>query len=161
MTTDAQVVITGKCRRLARGTLIGTLLLFSPDHVLAGDAGVTLAVLDQQLDVEVAAAQADRTRGLSQRRTLPENRGMLFVFDDPALHVIWMKDTHVPLSVAFLDEQGVIINIEGMEPDTLVHHPAARPAKYALEVNRGWFDRHGIRPGMRVEGIGQAAPGDW
>jgi uncharacterized membrane protein (UPF0127 family) len=153
--------IPGKWWRLACCALLGTLLSFHVSSAGSRDAGITLTVLDQRLDVEVAASQADRVRGLSRRWTLPGNRGMLFVFRDPALHVIWMRDTHVPLSVAFLDEQGVIINIEDMEPDTLDRHTAARPAKYALEVNRGWFDRHGIRPGMRVEGIGQAPPGDW
>jgi uncharacterized membrane protein (UPF0127 family) len=161
MTADARIAINGKCRRLVGIALIGTWLSFNPYRVVAGEARIALAVRDQQLDVEVAATQTDRVRGLSQRRTLSENRGMLFVFVDPALHVMWMRDTHVPLSVAFLDEQGVIINIENMEPDTRVRHPAARPAKYALEVNRGWFDRHGIRPGMRVEGLGQAPPADW
>jgi len=121
---------------------------------------IALTVLDQRLDVEVAATQAERVRGLSQRRTLPEDHGMLFVFRDPALHVMWMRHTYVPLSVAFLDEQGGIINIADMEPNTLDRHPAARPAKFALEVNRGWFDRHGVTPGMRIEGIGKAPPAE-
>ncbi len=67
-------------------------------------------------------------------------------------------NTYVPLSVAFLDEQGVIINIAEMEPHTRTTHAAARPAKYALEVNRGWFAKRSIKPGMRVEGLERAPP---
>jgi len=89
---------------------------------------------------------------------LPENRGMLFVFDNVAVHAMWMMNTYIPLSVAFLDERGVIINIEDMKPHTQDTHPAAKPAKYALEVNQGWFSKRGIRPGAKVEGIERAPP---
>jgi len=161
MTPHARLALTAECLRSARITLVLVLMSLAAGYAAERDHGIILTVLDQQLDVEVAATQADRVRGLSQRQTLPENRGMLFVFVDPARHVMWMRDTHVPLSVAFLDEQGVIINIEDMEPDTLDRHRAARPAKFSLEVNRGWFDRHGIRPGMRIEGIERAPRADW
>jgi uncharacterized membrane protein (UPF0127 family) len=140
--------------------MVGALLFSTAGHVLAQDITIGLYVLDQRVDVEIAATTADRVQGLSRRQALPENRGMLFVFRDVAPHIMWMRDTHIPLSVAFLDERGVIINIEDMAPDTLARHPASRPAKYALEVNRGWFDRHGVKPGMRIEGIEQAPLAD-
>jgi uncharacterized membrane protein (UPF0127 family) len=119
---------------------------------------ITLSVKDHPLTVEVAHNEATRMQGLMHRRMLPESRGMLFVFREPALHGMWMMNTYVPLSVAFLDEQGIIINIADMEPHTRTTHSAARPATYALEVNRGWFAERDIKPGMRVEGIERAPP---
>jgi hypothetical protein len=92
------------------------------------------------------------------RRILPENRGMLFVFEEAGAHAMWMKNTYIPLSVAFLDERGGVINIADMEPHTVDSHGAARPARYALEANRGWFAKRGIKPGARVEGIERAPP---
>jgi uncharacterized membrane protein (UPF0127 family) len=83
---------------------------------------------------------------------------MLFVFTDVSRHAMWMMNTHVPLSVAFLDERGVIINIEDMKPHTQDAHAAAKPAKYALEMNRGWFQKRGIKPGAKVEGVERAPP---
>ena len=119
---------------------------------------LALSVNGQRVTVEVANTEAARMEGLMHRRMLPESRGMLFVFPQQGLHGMWMVNTHVPLSVAFLDEQGIIINIADMEPRTRTTHAAIRPARYALEVNRGWFATRGIKPGMRVEGIEQAPP---
>jgi uncharacterized membrane protein (UPF0127 family) len=72
------------------------------------------------------------------------------------MHGMWMMNTYVPLSVAFIDEQGVIINIEDMQPHTQNSHAAARPAKYALEANLGWYRKRGVKPGDKVEGLHQA-----
>jgi hypothetical protein len=71
---------------------------------------------------------------------------------------MWMMNTYIPLSVAFLDERGVIINIEDMMPHTRDTHPAAKPARYALEMNQGWFAKRGIKPGARIEGLERAPP---
>lgn len=119
---------------------------------------ITLSINGHKLTAEVARTDATRTEGLMHRRILAESRGMLFVFRDTALHGMWMMNTHIPLSVAFLDERGVIINIEDMKPHTQDSHAAARPAKYALEANLGWFRKRGIEPGARVEGIERAPP---
>lgn len=119
---------------------------------------ITLTINGHKLTAEVAANDAHRTRGLMHRRMLPENRGMLFVFPESARHSMWMMNTYIPLSVAFLDSGGVIINIEDMQPHTRDAHGATRPAKYALEMNRGWFGKRGIGPGARVEGIDRAPP---
>jgi uncharacterized membrane protein (UPF0127 family) len=78
---------------------------------------------------------------------------MLFLFDQPGSQCMWMKNTLIPLSVAFLDEHGTIINIEDMAPQTENSHCARRPARYALEMNGGWFAARGIKPGMRLGGI--------
>ena len=83
---------------------------------------------------------------------------MLFVFPDASRHAMWMKNTFIPLSVAFIDEQGVITNIEDMKPHTEDAHPATRPARYALEMNLGWFAKRGIKAGAKIDGLDKAPP---
>ena len=102
---------------------------------------------------EVAADFASRSRGLMHREALAPNAGMLFIFDTPGAQCMWMKNTLIPLSVAFLDDGGEIINIADMTPHSEQAHCAARPARYALEMNRGWFAARGITPGTRLGGI--------
>jgi uncharacterized membrane protein (UPF0127 family) len=119
---------------------------------------IALAVNGHKLTAEVAHTDPARAQGLMHRRMLPENRGMLFVFTTTAHHAMWMMNTYIPLSVAFIDERGVIINIEDMKPHTQDTHPAAKPAKYALEMNLGWFSKRGIKPGATVDGIERAPP---
>jgi len=102
---------------------------------------------------EVAADFPSRGRGLMYRKRMASNAGMLFIFDEPGSQCMWMKNTLIPLSVAFLDDRGTIINIEDMAPQTEDSHCASRPARYALEMNRGWFAARGIKPGMRLGGI--------
>jgi uncharacterized membrane protein (UPF0127 family) len=102
---------------------------------------------------EVAANYETRGRGLMHRKSLAPNGGMLFIFEGPALQCMWMKNTYIPLSVAFLDEQGTIINIEDMQPQTEDSHCARRPALYALEMTQGWFAQRGLKPGMKLAGL--------
>lgn len=106
---------------------------------------------------EVAADMTSRMTGLMHRQSMPANAGMLFIFDETTVHCMWMKNTLIPLSVAFLDEAGAVINIADMTPHSEQSHCAARPARYALEMNRGWFASRGIKPGARIGGI-PAAP---
>jgi uncharacterized membrane protein (UPF0127 family) len=102
---------------------------------------------------EVAADYETRGRGLMFRKSLAQNAGMVFRFDQPAIHCMWMKNTYLPLSVAFLDEKGTIINIADMQPHSEQSHCAAQPALYALEMARGWFAERGIKPGSRLAGL--------
>jgi uncharacterized membrane protein (UPF0127 family) len=102
---------------------------------------------------EVAADFATRGRGLMHRKSLAPNAGMLFIFDGPAMHCMWMRNTYIPLSVAFLDDKGEIINIADMQPHSEQSHCASRPALYALEMDRGWFAQRGIKAGARLGGI--------
>lgn len=106
-----------------------------------------------RIEAEVAADLKNRMQGLMERRSMAAQQGMLFVFPEVARHCMWMKNTYLPLSVAFLDEEGRIINIEDMEPQTLDSHCAAKPARYALEMNKGWFVGKGIRPGAKLSGL--------
>ena len=110
------------------------------------------------IHAEVAADYGSRMTGLMYRATMPSNAGMLFVFDDNQRQCMWMKNTLLPLSVAFIDEKGVIINIEDMAPQTEDSHCATRPSRYALEMNRGWFASRGIKAGATIGGIVKSAP---
>jgi len=102
---------------------------------------------------EVAADFSTRGRGLMHRKGLAPNAGMLFIFDGPSQQCMWMKNTYIPLSVAFLDEEGTIINIADMQPHSEQTHCSARPALYALEMARGWFAERGIKPGVKLGGL--------
>jgi uncharacterized membrane protein (UPF0127 family) len=102
---------------------------------------------------EVAADFNTRARGLMFRASMPQNVGMLFLFDEAGAQCMWMKNTLLPLSVAFIDDAGNIINIADMQPQTENSHCASRPARYALEMNKGWFAAKGIKPGSRIGGI--------
>lgn len=119
---------------------------------------VELNVGKHPLTAEVAHTDPDRMQGLMHRRMLPENRGMLFVFPNIAYHGMWMMNTYIPLSVAFLDDKGIIINIEDMQPHTRDAHSAKQPARYALEMNLGWFRKRGIGPGAKLEGLDKVPP---
>ncbi|MGE5468062.1 MAG: DUF192 domain-containing protein [Ignavibacteria bacterium] len=109
-----------------------------------------------RIEAEVAATGPTRERGLMHRKSMAMNHGMLFVFDASARHCMWMRNTLLPLAVAFLDEQGRIINVEEMEPQTEDNHCAARPARYALEMNAGWFKARGFGPGTPIAGVERA-----
>jgi len=113
---------------------------------------ISISVKGHSLIVEVAGTPADRECGLSHRNSLPAGCGMLFVFPTSRPLVFWMKNTQVPLSIAFLDEKGVVVGIEKMEPlqvRKLYRSPC--PARYALEVNQGWFETHGVSVGNPAE----------
>ena len=109
-----------------------------------------------RIKTEIAADQPTRMQGLMQRKHLPVNHGMLFVFPVADRHCMWMRNTLIPLSVAFLDAEGKILNIENMQPQTEENHCASAPAHFALEMNSGWFASKGIRAGQRIGGIGKA-----
>ena len=106
------------------------------------------------LTAELADTESKKERGLMFRQSLPENSGMLFIFDPPAQATFWMKNTRIPLSIAFIDNQGRILEIRSMKPfDETLIWSVSNAVAYALEVNEGWFDRHGIQMGTRIFGI--------
>jgi len=109
-----------------------------------------------RIEAEVAANDQNRQVGLMNRKSMAAQRGMLFVFTQENTHCMWMRNTFLPLSVAFLDEAGKIINIEDMQPQTEDNHCARRPARYALEMNLGWFSQRGIKAGTLLNGIEKA-----
>ena len=109
------------------------------------------------IEAELAATPSSRASGLMYRKSMPTQRGMLFVFPVAEKHCMWMKNTFLPLSVAFLDEQGSIINVEEMEPQTENNHCAVKPARYALEMNAGWFKSRGLDAGFKIAGVSKLA----
>jgi uncharacterized membrane protein (UPF0127 family) len=113
----------------------------------------TLKIGAHALKVEVVRTDEQRSRGLMFREKLGREDGMLFVFDEPAYHSMWMKNTLIPLSVAFVDAKGMILNILDMEPHSLDSHMSAGPSIYAIETNRGWFAAKKIKAGDRVAGL--------
>ena len=119
---------------------------------------VELAAGMHRIRAELADTFTTRMQGLMHRTALAPNAGMLFVFERSDIHCMWMKNTLIPLSVAFLDEGGAILNIADMQPHSEQSHCSAKPARYALEMNRGWFAERGIRPGMKLRGIERPAP---
>ena len=113
---------------------------------------ITLTAGMHRISAEVARTPEQRAIGLMHRKTMPSHAGMLFVFDQPEPLCFWMKNTLIPLSIAFLQDDGTILNIEEMRPMTLESHCSSRPARLALEMNAGWFAKRGLKPGDRIGG---------
>jgi uncharacterized membrane protein (UPF0127 family) len=129
--------------------------------LLAGTVAADMPRMDltagfHRIEAEVAADQSNRMQGLMQRRVMGANQGMLFVFPQAARHCMWMRNTFLPLSVAFLDDEGRILNIEDMQPQTEDNHCAAGAARFALEMNIGWFAAKGLKAGTRIGGVERA-----
>lgn len=119
---------------------------------------VKLSVGAATIDAAVAANNADREQGLMYRRHLAQNEGMLFVFDENAVHCFWMKNTLIPLSIAFIRADGIITDIDEMKAETTNNHCPAHNGVYALEMRRGWFTAKHIQPGMQIQGLPQMQP---
>ncbi len=105
------------------------------------------------LDVQVAQTPEQRAIGLMNRQSMPEHEGMLFVFERSDTQCFWMKNTFLPLSAAFIDNNGNIVNIEDMKPQSLDAHCSARPVKFVLEMQQGWFKKRGLKGGSHLKGI--------
>lgn len=104
------------------------------------------------IQAEVARTPAQRSIGLMNRRSMGTNEGMLFIFDAPGPQCFWMKNTLLPLSIAFIADDGTVVNIEDMAPQTTDSHCSRKEVRYALEMNQGWFQRRGVKPGSRLGG---------
>jgi uncharacterized membrane protein (UPF0127 family) len=115
-------------------------------------ASISLSAGMHNIRAEVAQTDAQRATGLMHRREMAPHEGMLFVFDEPAVQCFWMKNTLLPLSVAFLADDGTVVNIAEMKPQALDSHCSAQPVRYALEMNQGWFAKRGVKPGFKLSG---------
>ena len=113
---------------------------------------VQLQAGEHAIEVYVARSEEERALGLMHRRDLPEHEGMLFMCDSCDVQSFWMKDTPLPLSIAFLEEDGTILKIADLEPHSLDGESSEHPVRFILEVNQGWFEERGIGPGTRVAG---------
>ncbi len=136
--------------------LIGAMLAAS--LALAGLPAISINAGLYVIRAEVANTFETRARGLMYREALGPNQGMLFVFPAVERHCMWMKNTPLPLSVAFIDERGEVVSISEMAPHTENSHCAAKPARFALEMSKGWFAAKGVRAGSKIQGLDKAPP---
>jgi len=138
---------------MIRRVLAMGMLLAAAGAVQAQAQRASLEAGGHRIEVEVAADEQTRQLGLMYRSRLPSGQGMLFLYPSSLRICMWMKNTLIPLSVAFLDEEGRILNIEDMTPLSEESHCSVKPARHALEMNQGWFAGHGVKAGDRVEGV--------
>jgi uncharacterized protein len=145
--------------RVIQGFVVGAILL-AAGYATRADPLLTypLRVANHPLRAELALTEEQRIQGLMFRKQLPENQGMVFAYPHEDQYAMWMKNTLIPLSVAFIDKNGVILNIADMEPQSERSHASEGKAKYALEMNRGWFAKRGIARGARVSGLDRLPP---
>ena len=106
-----------------------------------------------RIEAQLAVTPAQRQIGLMWRKEMPQNEGMLFVFEQPAVQCFWMMNTLLPLTAAFVADDGTIVNLADMRPQTTDSHCSAKPVRYVLEMNQGWFSKKGITAGARLTGL--------
>jgi uncharacterized protein len=141
---------------LLRRSLAGALLALAATAG-AQDAPQRLPTISLQagmhvIKAEVARTDSERAIGLMHRREMPQHEGMLFVFEQPHVQCFWMKNTLIPLSVAYLADDGAVVNIADMQPLSLDSHCSAKPVRFVLEMNQGWFAKRGIKAGFKLSG---------
>lgn len=113
---------------------------------------VALSAGMHRLDVQVARTPEQRATGLMFRKEMPQHEGMLFIFEQATVQCFWMKNTLLPLTVAFLADDGMIVNLADMKPQTTDSHCSKMPVRFVLEMNQGWFAKKGLKPGQRIQG---------
>jgi len=136
--------------------LMGTMLL--PPHAMAQEGPqlnlqrVKLSAGMHVIDAQLAVTPEQRQIGLMLRKDMPPHEGMLFIFEQPAQQCFWMKNTLLPLTAAFVADDGTIVNLADMKPQTTDSHCSLQPVRYVLEMNRGWFDKKNIKAGSKLGG---------
>lgn len=143
-------------RLASAGALLAGLALGSVP-VRGQEAGqrlptVTLSAGMHNIVAEVARSPREREVGLMFRKQMAVHEGMLFVFEEPATQCFWMRNTYLPLSAAFVDDEGRIVNVEDMAPLTETSHCSSKPVRYVLEMNQGWFAKRGLKSGFKLSG---------
>jgi uncharacterized protein len=111
-----------------------------------------LAIGMHQIDAQLALTPQQRQIGLMWRKSMPQHEGMLFVFEQPSQQCFWMKNTLLPLTAAFVEDDGTIVNLVDMKPQTTNPHCSAKPVRYVLEMNQGWFAKKNIKAGAKITG---------
>jgi uncharacterized membrane protein (UPF0127 family) len=106
-----------------------------------------------QIDTQVAQTPDQRSIGLMFRKDMPQHEGMLFVFEQPATQCFWMKNTLLPLTAAFVADDGTIVNLADMKPQTTDSHCSEKPVRFVLEMHQGWFAKKGLKAGSRLSGV--------
>ena len=153
--------VPSRVRRVvgAWGVWLAACALAAPVGVAQAQEGpqmnlrrVELTAGMHRIDAQVALTPQERQTGLMYRKEMPAHEGMLFVFEQPSQQCFWMKNTLLPLTAAFIADDGTIVNLEDMKPQTLDSHCSAKPVRYVLEMNQGWFAKKGIKAGAKLGG---------
>ncbi|MBA4264244.1 MAG: hypothetical protein C0453_04115 [Comamonadaceae bacterium] len=137
---------------------LASVLMFVSTIALAQDVPqldlprTTLKAGMHLIQAQVASTPQQRAVGLMHRADMPANEGMLFVFEQAAVQCFWMKNTLLPLTAAFLQDDGTVVNLADMQPQSLDSHCSARPVRYVLEMHQGWFAKRGIQNGFKLNG---------
>ncbi|MFZ5566047.1 MAG: DUF192 domain-containing protein [Pseudomonadota bacterium] len=113
---------------------------------------VTLNAGMHLIQAQVATTPQQQAMGLMHRKEMPANEGMLFIFEHPSRQCFWMQNTLLPLTAAFIADDGTIVNLADMTPQTTESHCSARPVRFVLEMNQGWFAKRGLKAGSRLGG---------
>jgi uncharacterized membrane protein (UPF0127 family) len=142
------------CR--AMGLCLGAAWLASPvwaqDEPQMNLPRTTLSAGMFQIDTQLALTPQQRSTGLMFRAEMPQHEGMLFVFEAPSMQCFWMKNTLLPLTAAFVADDGTIVNLADMKPQTTDSHCSTKPVRFVLEMNQGWFARKGLKAGFKLGG---------
>lgn len=144
--------VTPLCRRFILLMMLACLPAAQAQEPQTNLPRVALAAGMHRIDAQVAATPSERQVGLMHRRSMPQHEGMLFVFERASTQCFWMKNTLLPLSAAFIDETGHIVNIADMTPLSTDNHCSSAPVKFVLEMNQGWFAKRKIGPGYQLSG---------
>ncbi len=146
-------------KALAASVLLSSCLVGNGPARAQGDAGqpqrlqaITLTAGMHNIRAELALTPEQRQKGLMFRRDLGSHEGMLFVFDAPSPQCFWMKNTPTPLTIAFLADDGTIVNLADMKPFDEASHCSAKPVRLVLEMHQGWFAKRGIKAGFKLGG---------
>ena len=132
--------------------LLGSTALFAQNAPQLDLQRTTLSTGMYQITAQVALTPQQREIGLMFRKEMPQQEGMLFVFESPSQQCFWMKNTLLPLTAAFVADDGTIVNLADMQPQTTDSHCSTKPVRYVLEMNQGWFAKKGIKAGARLGG---------
>jgi uncharacterized membrane protein (UPF0127 family) len=142
-------------RRFASGTLVAVAMLSLGANAQTGPQKLPTTQLTAGMHLihaEVADDDSERQIGLMHRPNMAANDGMVFVFEQPGVQCFWMRNTLIPLSAAFIDDSGTIVNIEDMKPQSDDSHCSKKPVRFVLEMNKGWFDKRGLKAGSVIGG---------
>ncbi len=136
--------------------LVASALLVFTNATIAQSNALPIIELKagmHRIEAELADTPAARQTGLMYRSFMPTNAGMLFVFPEKAIHCFWMRNTKLPLTIAFIDDDGKIVNLSDMEPETQINHCPRAPVRFALEMNQKWFAQRALGPGTVITGL--------
>lgn len=156
----SEIVFQEQCRRVKSppgliAAVCWTLLASTATQAQEGPQRlptITLSANIHNIKAEVAQSPQEHQIGLMNRTSMPANEGMLFIFEQPSQHCFWMKNTLIPLAIAFVDDDGSIVNLDEMKPQTLKTHCSTKPVRFVLEMNAGWFTKRGIQAGSKLKG---------